>query len=66
MPPKSRVSAVNDQHAFLPDTPVHVGDIVRLGLSHPCTAFDKWGPIPLFDDADASKPRVIDMVRTFF
>ena len=30
--------------------------MVRLGLSHPCTAFDKWRLIPVVDDADAAEP----------
>ena len=27
------------------------GEVVRLGLSHPCTVFDKWRWIPVVDDA---------------
>ena len=27
-----------------------VGDRVRLGISHPCTTFDKWRAIPVLDD----------------
>ncbi|MFG2818160.1 amino acid deaminase [Kitasatospora sp. NPDC048365] len=62
------VSAVNDQHAFLRGAggQAPVGAVVRLGLSHPCTAFDKWNLIPVLDDADAERPRVVDLVRTFF
>ncbi|MEV0030296.1 amino acid deaminase [Nocardia sp. NPDC050793] len=70
-PPCATVTALNDQHAFvhLPggtadDLPV--GSVVRLGLSHPCTAFDKWRLIPVVDDADAARPSVIDLVHTFF
>ncbi|WP_026402853.1 amino acid deaminase [Actinomadura rifamycini] len=62
----ARVTAVNDQHGFLRDAAVEVGDVVRLGLSHPCTAFDKWTLIPVVDDADAEHPRVVDLVRTWF
>ncbi|MGA5703891.1 alanine racemase [Peterkaempfera bronchialis] len=61
-----RITALNDQHAFLRDAAVEVGDLVRLGLSHPCTAFDKWSLIPVLDSADAERPRVVDLVRTFF
>ena len=64
------VTAVNDQHAFLRlpgrtalDVRWHV---VRLGLSHPCTAFDKWRLIPVVDDADAADPVVVDLIRTYF
>jgi D-serine deaminase-like pyridoxal phosphate-dependent protein len=66
LPDRGRVTALNDQHTFLRDADVRVGDIVRLGLSHPCTAFDKWNLIPVINDADAAQPRVVDMVRTFF
>lgn len=65
------VTAVNDQHGFLrwnPErpSPIMIGDELRLGVSHPCTAFDKWRVIPVVDDADAADPRVVDIVRTFF
>jgi D-serine deaminase-like pyridoxal phosphate-dependent protein len=36
--------------------------VVTFGLSHPCTAFDKWSLLPVLDDED----RVIDAVRTYF
>ncbi|MBX6767912.1 MAG: amino acid deaminase, partial [Actinomadura rubrobrunea] len=61
-----RVTALNDQHAFLRDADVRVGDVVRLGLSHPCTALDKWTLIPVVDDADADNPAVVDLIRTWF
>jgi D-serine deaminase-like pyridoxal phosphate-dependent protein len=67
-PLAGEVTAVNDQHAFLrvdPDTPLPVGHVVRLGLSHPCTAFDKWREIPVVAGADPD-PVVVDLVRTFF
>jgi D-serine deaminase-like pyridoxal phosphate-dependent protein len=65
------VTAVNDQHGFLhfdpsTDPPVRVGDELRLGLSHPCTAFDKWRLIPVIDDPEAAEPVVVDLIRTFF
>ncbi len=64
------VTALNDQHGFVrlhPGcTPLAVGDELRLGLSHPCTTFDKWRLIPVVDDADAADPVVVDAVRTFF
>ena len=31
------------------------------GISHPCTAFDKWQLIPVVDDG-----HVVDVIRTFF
>jgi D-serine deaminase-like pyridoxal phosphate-dependent protein len=39
-----------------------VGDFVGLGISHPCTAFDKWRLLPTVD-ADY---RVTGGIRTFF
>lgn len=69
--PGAEVTALNDQHAFLrlpaeDIDGVPVGAVVRLGLSHPCTAFDKWRLIPVVDDADADEPRVVDLIHTFF
>ncbi|MGW0120120.1 alanine racemase [Streptomyces sp. NPDC003327] len=59
------VTALSDQHAWLstaPEADVEVGDWVGMGLSHPCTSFDKWQLIPLVE-ADGT---VVDYVRTFF
>jgi len=65
-----RVTALNDQHAYLqsalPEGGLDVGMVVRLGLSHPCTAFDKWELVPVIDDADAADPVVVDLVRVYF
>ncbi|WP_243408851.1 alanine racemase [Microbacterium sp. TPD7012] len=63
------ITALNDQHAFLrlsDGATVDVGDVVRLGLSHPCTAFDKWKVVAVIDDPDAADPRVIGAVATCF
>lgn len=63
------ITALNDQHAFLrldEGSTVAVGDVVRLGLSHPCTAFDKWRVVAVIDDPDAADPRVIGAVATCF
>ncbi|GGQ58493.1 amino acid deaminase [Streptomyces asoensis] len=59
------VTALSDQHAWLRTTAeadLEVGDWVGLGLSHPCTSFDKWPLIPLAE-ADGT---VVDYIRTFF
>ncbi|MEV8589965.1 alanine racemase [Streptomyces sp. NPDC051180] len=59
------VTGLSDQHAWLrtsPEAGVEVGDWVGMGLSHPCTSFDKWQLIPLVE-ADGT---VVDYVRTFF
>jgi D-serine deaminase-like pyridoxal phosphate-dependent protein len=62
------ISAMNDQHSFLrladAGADAGVGDVVRLGLSHPCTAFDKWDLLPVVASADDD--RVVELVRTFF
>ena len=58
-----------DQHTFMrvdPRVPLAEGDVVRLGLSHPCTAFDKWSLIPVLDDASSTDPVVVDLIRTYF
>ena len=49
-----------------PRTALAVGAVVRLGLSHPCTAFDKWPQIPVVDGSEDPDPVAIDLVRTFF
>jgi D-serine dehydratase len=57
------VTAVNDQHAFLAhDGSLEVGELVVCGVSHPCTAFDKWSLLPLVD-GDGT---VTGAVRTLF
>ncbi|MCP9952480.1 hypothetical protein [Actinomadura madurae] len=65
-PVGGRITALNDQHAFLRDSSAEIGDVVRLGLSHPCTALDKWTMIPVVDDAGADRPAVVDYLRTYF
>jgi D-serine deaminase-like pyridoxal phosphate-dependent protein len=62
-------TALNDQHAFVrvpEDAVVEVGDVIRFGLSHPCTTFDKWRGLAVVDDALAPEPHVIGMVETTF
>ncbi|MFC0600172.1 amino acid deaminase [Streptomyces palmae] len=59
------VAKLSDQHAWLDTEPgarLEVGDWVGLGLSHPCTSFDKWQLIPLVTDDGT----VTDYIRTFF
>ncbi|MFI2202190.1 alanine racemase [Streptomyces sp. NPDC020192] len=59
------VTALSDQHIWLrtePGADVEVGDWIALGLSHPCTSFDKWQLIPVAE-ADGT---VVDYIRTFF
>jgi D-serine dehydratase len=60
-----RISALNDQHAYLRleggITP-EVGDRVVLGISHPCTTFDKWHWMPIVD----ATQQVVDAVSIHF
>ncbi|GAA3813550.1 amino acid deaminase [Streptomyces phyllanthi] len=59
------VTSLSDQHAWIGTTPeadLRVGDWLGLGLSHPCTSFDKWQLVPVVE-ADGT---VVDYVRTFF
>jgi D-serine deaminase-like pyridoxal phosphate-dependent protein len=61
----SHVSALDDQHAYVrlaAGTDLAPGDLVCLGVSHPCTTFDKWRVIPVVDDSY----HVVDAVHTFF
>ncbi len=55
----------NDQHAFLrlpAQADLRVGDLVGCGISHPCTAFDKWRLLFVVD----GERNIVDAVRTFF
>ncbi len=61
----AEVVALNDQHAFVDvpaDSALAVGDVVALGISHPCTTFDKWRLGVIADDAG----RVREIAHTFF
>ncbi|MFJ3079986.1 alanine racemase [Streptomyces halstedii] len=59
------VTGLSDQHGWLrtdAGTGLEVGDWIGMGLSHPCTSFDKWQLIPLAE-ADGT---VTGYLRTFF
>ncbi|MEU6847537.1 amino acid deaminase [Streptomyces sp. NPDC046716] len=59
------VTGLSDQHGWLrleAGAGLEVGDWLGMGLSHPCTSFDKWQLIPV-TEADGT---VVDYVRTFF
>ncbi|MDR2113371.1 MAG: amino acid deaminase, partial [Candidatus Accumulibacter sp.] len=66
IPAEWRLTALNDQHAYLrfpqDDPGPAVGDLIGLGISHPCTTFDKWRWLPVVDD----RYTVIDAVTTHF
>jgi D-serine dehydratase len=57
VPADWKISALNDQHAYLRFDPAglipQLGDRVGLGISHPCTTFDKWRWMPLVEDDGA-------------
>jgi D-serine dehydratase len=59
------VTALGDQHAWLAVPAGHglaIGDLVGLGVSHPCMTFDKWRLLMLVnDDYD-----VVGGLRTYF
>jgi D-serine deaminase-like pyridoxal phosphate-dependent protein len=63
-----QVTAVNDQHAFVRPAPgeepelVQPGDIMTLGISHPCTLFDKWTHALVTDNDH----RIVDIIETQF
>jgi D-serine dehydratase len=66
-PPDWKIAGLNDQHAHLRGTDpqfeaLQVGDLVCLGISHPCTTFDKWRWMPLVDP----DYNVCDAIVTFF
>ncbi|GIG27034.1 alanine racemase [Cellulomonas denverensis] len=60
------LTRTNDQHAYLEAGPgataLAVGDVVELGLSHPCTSFDKWRVVPVLD----GDQRVTELLFTLF
>lgn len=59
------ITMLYDQHACLQcpeDSPLRPGMLVQLGISHPCTTFDKWDLLGLVQgDLD-----IIGAVKTFF
>ncbi len=65
LPAGVSVRALNDQHAYLDLAAAEflaVGDLIGVGISHPCTTFDKWPLLYLVDD----DYNVVGAVRTFF
>lgn len=65
------ITQLNDQHAYLnlgdttettPATGLQVGDRVALGVSHPCSTFDKWRWMPVVTDGG----QVVGAITTGF
>jgi D-serine deaminase-like pyridoxal phosphate-dependent protein len=60
-----QVTELNDQHAYLrlpPGAALGPGDLVALGISHPCTTLDKWRVLVVVNDDG----KVTDAVHAFF
>jgi D-serine dehydratase len=62
------ITGLNDQHAYLrweaseEATAPAVGERIGLGISHPCTTFDKWHWMPVVEN----DYRVSDAVAMHF
>lgn len=59
------VRGLNDQHGYCTgpeNTPLLVGDLVCLGIGHPCLTFDRWQVMLLVD----AEYNVTGAIRTFF
>ncbi|ANO50478.1 hypothetical protein BA177_03965 [Woeseia oceani] len=64
-PGNYEIVALNDQHAYMrcpAGQEPKPGDLFGLGISHPCTTFDKWQLLYIVDD----DYRVVEGIRTFF
>ncbi|MFI6320230.1 alanine racemase [Nonomuraea sp. NPDC050556] len=55
------VVRMQDQHTVVRGS-LRVGELVSFGISHPCTAFDKWRTLPLV----AADYRVVGTINTHF
>ena len=59
------ITSLDDQHAYCrvgSGVSLGVGDLLMCGISHPCSALDRWRVLPVLDDGD----RVVDAIATFF
>ncbi len=68
VPSSWKITGLNDQHAHLrwdaadAAAAPQVGERIALGISHPCTTFDKWHWMPMVDE----HYRVVDAVVMHF
>jgi len=63
--PELRIVGINDQHAhmtFPASADIQMGDMIALGVSHPCTTFDKWQLLYVVNDGYD----IESAVRTYF
>ena len=60
----AEVFALSDQHTWIRDeaADLSVGDLIGLGISHPCTTFDSWQVFAVVDDEDV----VVGVCSTYF
>jgi len=57
------IEKLNDQHGYLrTSADFQLAQLIGLGISHPCTTFDKWRLVPLVND----NYDVVDCLQTFF
>ena len=61
---RCEITGLNDHHGYVRTTGIDLapGDTLILGISHPCTLFDKWRWLPVLDEAGV----VVDVLRTCF
>lgn len=65
LPEACEIIDMNDQHGFMrfpEELELSVGDMIGMGISHPCTTFDKWDILSLVDE----DYNIIDALKTYF
>jgi len=65
LPETCQITDINDQHSFMrfPEgLDLAIGDMIGMGISHPCTTFDKWDILCLVDE----DYNIIDAMKTYF
>jgi len=63
-PINAKITQLNDQHGFMEHKKIEINysDLIGLGISHPCTNFDKWKVLFMVND----NYDVIDCIHTYF
>ncbi|MFI6793484.1 alanine racemase [Nonomuraea sp. NPDC050383] len=56
------VTRMQDQHTVVQADGLRPGDLLAFGISHPCTAFDKWRVLPVVD----RDYRIVGEITTHF